>query len=353
VLCIYCQESNANAREHYLPRSLGGFEKFAPLLDRLCQKCNEEIGGTAEMAFARQSPEGILRNLQLVKRSRGKRTKPQSVYSPRFAGDEHFSLSATDPETGLELLWQLDEGPGTIGEISQLVVFDANCEAVHHIPVPTAITTGKELFDVFQQHKVAFPVPKLLVIAAHGDEDRIQQMFADWNIKCELQLQKRHGGLIPGPKVYKGRVDLSYFRALAKIGFHYTLKYIPNITGGESCFSPLRNFIKHGSGDPNKFLSPGNSLKRFDERPGHLLTCAILPSGEIVSTFQFFVGSEPPLPRWQLSIGQYPGLLTIYCFSEHFFTLTPTSNGSLKGGEIISLERPLGWGSRPIALQNS
>jgi hypothetical protein len=339
MLCIYCQESDANAREHYLPRSLGGFEKFVPLLDRLCQKCNEEIGSKAELAFARQSPQGILRNLQLVKRSRGKRTRSQSVYSPKFIGDEHFSLSATDPETGLELLWQLDEGPGTIGEISQLVIFDANGEVAHHIPIPTAITTGKELFNLFQQHKVVSPMPKLLVIAARGDEGRIQQMFADWGVKCELQLQKRHGGLIPGPKTFKGRVDLSYFRALAKIGFHYTLKYIPSITGSESCFNLLRNFIKHGSGDPNKFLSPANPLKRFAESRGHLLTCAILPSGEIVSTFQFFVGSEAPLPRWELSVGQYPGLLTTYYFSGHFFSLTSTQDGSLKGGEIISLER--------------
>ena len=48
MLCIYCREREADAREHYLPQCLGRFWDFQPLLGTLCQQCNEGIGGTLE-----------------------------------------------------------------------------------------------------------------------------------------------------------------------------------------------------------------------------------------------------------------------------------------------------------------
>ncbi len=340
MLCIYCQASEANAREHYLPRSLGGFANFEPLLDRLCQNCNQEIGGTCELAFARRSPEGILRNLSLVKRKKGKQEKPDNGFTPKFIGSDHFRLKAKDPVTGLDLLWQTGDQPGTIREISQLILFSEDGSVTHQIPIPSTITSGRELSELFRHHGVVSEVPQLRVIAASGDQARIKRMFADLGIECDIQMSERPAGLVPGPKVFEGTVDVEYFRALAKIGFHYTLKYIPGITGGESQFTNLRGFIRHGSGDRDGFLKPRSSLKRFDGKQGHLLTSKILLTGDIVSKFQFFVGSEPPLPQWELSVGRYPGVLKIACFSGHFFTLIPDASGGFKGDEIIQLNGP-------------
>lgn len=68
MLCIYCRERQADAREHPLPQALGGFLNYEPLLDRLCQPCNEEIS-KAEQEFARLSPEAVLRSTKWVKRA--------------------------------------------------------------------------------------------------------------------------------------------------------------------------------------------------------------------------------------------------------------------------------------------
>jgi hypothetical protein len=38
-----------------------------------------------------------------------------------------------------------------------------------------------------------------------------------------------------------------YFRALAKIGFHYFLKYMGGFHGSEPAFSDIRNFITNGT----------------------------------------------------------------------------------------------------------
>lgn len=61
------------------------------------------------------------------------------------------------------------------------------------------------------------------VIAAPDDEQRVQALFPD-----SVPMQRREGGRI-GPQFFAGEITPAYFRALAKIGFHYALKYIPAI----------------------------------------------------------------------------------------------------------------------------
>jgi len=68
MLCIYCNEREADAREHYLPQCLGRFQNFEPLLDRLCQKCNADIGAL-EREFCRRSPEAIVRGVNYWRRN--------------------------------------------------------------------------------------------------------------------------------------------------------------------------------------------------------------------------------------------------------------------------------------------
>jgi hypothetical protein len=61
-------------------------------------------------------------------------------------------------------------------------------------------------------------VPKAHVIAASGDEDRVQAMCneLDWNV----DFQRRKGGGIPRQS-FTGEYSLAYFRALAKIDGHF------------------------------------------------------------------------------------------------------------------------------------
>jgi hypothetical protein len=195
MLCIYCKERGANAREHYLPQCLGRFQKFEPLLHRLCQNCNEDISAL-EREFCRRSPEAIVRSVNWIKgqtRSRKKR-QPAHIYQPEKIGGRHLYMYGPDPETGRDILWQTDTKPGAVKEISQFVLFDDLGEETNHIPIPTEIKSGRELVDLFRAEGVNFPVPKAQVIAASGDEDRIQAMCKElsWNV----DLQRRTGGRV-------------------------------------------------------------------------------------------------------------------------------------------------------------
>ena len=336
MLCIYCKEREADAREHYLPQCLGRFQNFEPLLNRLCQKCNEDISAL-EREFCRRSPEAIVRSVNWIKgQTRGsrKKRKPAHIYQPEKIGGRHLYMYGPDPETGRNILWQTDTKPGAVKEISQFVLFDDQGEETHHIPIPTEIRTGRELVDLFRAEGVSFPIPKAQVIAASGDEDRIQAMCTklNWNV----DLQRRTGGRVPR-QFFEGEFGPAYFRALAKIGFHYALRHIPTITGNEGAFRALRDFIKHGTGDHEQFLTECKTALNPDGPPGHVLTAIANPDSTIVVNMRFFAGCKTELPQWRLVLGDNPTALYVGQASAHFFSYTQEEDGRLTGGEVVAM----------------
>jgi hypothetical protein len=336
MLCIYCMEREADAREHYLPQCLGRFQNFEPLLNRLCQKCNEGIGAL-EREFCRRSPEAVVRSVNWIKgQTRGsKRTrKPAHIYQPDKIGGRHLYMYGPDPETGRDILWQTDTKPGAIKEISQFVLFDDQGEETHHIPIPTEIRTGRELVELFRAVGVNFPIPKAQVIASSGDEDRVQAMCNELN--WNFDFQRRKGGRVPR-QFFKGEFGPAYFRALAKIGFHYALRYIPTITGNEGVFRDLRDFIRDGAGDHHQFLTECKAALNPDGPPGHILTTVANPDIPIIVNLQFFAGCKTELPQWRLVLGDNPTALCAEQASAHFFSYTQEEDGRLTEGEVVAM----------------
>ena len=337
MLCIYCKERESDAREHYLPQCLGRFQNFEPLLNRLCQKCNEDISAL-EREFCRRSPEAIVRSANWIRGQRrgSKRTpKPANIYQPEKIRGRHLYMYGPDPETGRDILWQTDTNkPGAIKEISQFVLFDNQGEQTHHIPIPTEIRTGRELMDLFREEGVTFPIPKAQVIASSGDEDRVQAMCQELNWKVDLQ--RRKGGRVRR-QFFKVEFGPAYFRALAKIGFHYALRYIPTITGNEGAFRALREFIRDGTGDHQQFLTECKAALNPDGPPGHILTAVANPNSLIIVNMQFFAGCKTELPQWRLVLGDNPTALYVEQASAHFFSYTQEEDGRLTGGEVVAM----------------
>ncbi len=178
MLCIYCRERQADAREHPLPQSLGGFLNYEPLRDRICQPCNEEIS-KVEQEFAQLSPEAVLRSTKWVKRGGRKPRQDRSYFEPQKIGGKHLGFYARDPESGYVLLWQPDTIPGSVKPLSQFVILDEGHSQIGFVPIPTGIHTGRELAKLFKEHQIKFPVASVYLKAATGDEDRIKAMLAD------------------------------------------------------------------------------------------------------------------------------------------------------------------------------
>jgi len=339
MLCIYCKEGEADAREHYLPQCLGRFENFEPLRDRICNACNHAIGSTIELEFCRRSPEAVLRSTNWIKgQNAGKKNRAAAhIFQPERIGGQHLYFLAPDPESGRNILWQTDKQPGTVKEISQVIILDAENNAVEHIPIPTEITTRSELEEILYKKRNATSIEGAQLIAASGDEARIEALFS--TIDMTIPMQRRSGGSIPR-QFFSGEVTAAYFRALAKIGFHYALKFIPTITGDEGAFRPLRDFIRNGVGDADQFLSCCDPASNGAGPPGHCLTALAPPDGDIIVVMQFFIGCSTVLPQWRLNLGPNPTTLFVPRpqVSSHFFTYATDEENRLKGSEIIPLQ---------------
>ena len=233
------------------------------------------------------------------------------------------------------MLWQTDKEPRTVKEISQLTILDDEGEVIQHIPIPVEITTGCELVDLFKANGVTFPTPQVQVIAASGDEERVQALFTAINAK--VPMQRRAGGRV-SQQLFTGEVGPEYFRALAKIGFHYALKHIPTITGNEGAFRALREFIRDGSGNHEQFLTMCDTASNPAGPLGHLLTAVANPDSPIVVNMQFFAGCKTTLPQWRLTLGDNPTVLFVEQVSAHFFAYSEhEEDGRLTGGEIVPL----------------
>ncbi|MFB3779153.1 MAG: hypothetical protein ACE141_16165 [Bryobacteraceae bacterium] len=231
-------------------------------------------------------------------------------------------------------MWETDRTPGTVKEISQLLVLDDEGEIEMYVPIPAEITTGPKLVELFKMNGVTFPPPKAQIIAASGDEERIRAVFSA--INYPTSMQRRAGGHV-SQQLFVGQVSPNYFRALAKIGFHYALKHIPTITGNEGAFRALREFIRNGIGNHEQFLTMCDAASNPAGPLGHLLTAIANPNSPIIVNMQFFAGCKATLPQWRLHLGDNPTVLFLEQVSAHFFAYTEAEDGRLTGGEIVPL----------------
>jgi len=138
---------------------------------------------------------------------------------------------------------------------------------------------------------------------------------------------------------FKGEITRAYFRVLAKIGFHYALKYIPTITGNEGAFRGLRDFIRHRTGDASQFLSSCETVSNSSGPPGHVLTAVVAPDSPIIVNMQFLAGCKTALPQWRLILGDNPTMVFVRQaqVSAHFFAYAQRDDGQLIGGEVVTL----------------
>ena len=67
--CIYCP-NEANSREHWIPRGLGAFRGYTPLLNQVCGDCNRRLG-QLDQELIRTGPTGFQRALHGVQGSHG------------------------------------------------------------------------------------------------------------------------------------------------------------------------------------------------------------------------------------------------------------------------------------------
>jgi hypothetical protein len=90
-------------------------------------------------------------------------------------------------------------------------------------------------------------------IHVFADDDEIEwvsSLTAD--VATGITWNQQENTIVPGGAA-KTEIGEKYFRALAKIGFHYLLATNRSLVGLEPEFSAVRKFIRHG-GSPDPFF---------------------------------------------------------------------------------------------------
>jgi hypothetical protein len=207
----------------------------------------------------------------------------------------------------LEILWRIDSRTGGVQEVPQVILlFDKPVI----VAVPDDVTEPPQLAELLRSAGLTSNQCNVFVVAPPGDENRLTNLLA--GVGFPVTLERRQPGTIRGPFTVKGLLGKEYFRAIAKIGFHYALKHAPNLNGDEPQFQSIRNFIIRGEGPIDQFVShataellirsPGQRLRRY----GHLLTVEADYEKPVMARMQFFRGPDNDPVVWIVSLGYNP-----------------------------------------------
>jgi|SRR6185312_167060 len=336
--CIYCPDS-ADTLEHALPAAFGKFENAPQLVDRICRKCNNERLGVLDEQLTRCGPEAFIRRFYGVQ-GRAAHDPVNSFYRGSAKG-HRLEMPVFDPNLGFDVLLECNDGQ--FRQMCQLVFIEQTSKKTLHLPICEG-TTPEQLRSAFNALGVIAPYDQQVF---YGPEEW------EW---IEVLLKATWPGISFGPGTtgstsYSGgavkfTLTNRYFRAVAKIGFHYFLTQFPAFTGHEPMFAGLRAFILEenaGVDRANEFVGErklpliGEMLggARPDGWIGHAL-CADITNGECRAHVQLFI-SEDFEPRiYTVRLGKYAGPDGAAAFG-HGFLYYPGGRRGKFSGEAVTL----------------
>jgi hypothetical protein len=238
-ICIYCP-APADSLEHPLPAAFGEFKDAPHLKDRICTTCNNTRLSVLDQQFARCGPEALLRRFYGVQ---GRSTHESvNVFERGSAKGDRLDLRAKDDALGIDVLLEIENG--TVRRMRQIVFFDKSGRS-YNLPIPKGIS-AQELRAVYNRLGVVEPREDFQFFCAPEEKEWVARLIK------ETCSSVTFGESILGSTNYQGAVctvglNDRYFRAVAKIGFHYFLTQFPQHSGHEPMFSEIRQFKMVGA----------------------------------------------------------------------------------------------------------
>jgi hypothetical protein len=306
--CLYCT-SEPNSIEHPLPAAFGEFEGAPMLEDRICGGCNTERLGLLDEQLTRSGPEAILRKFFGVKgRSRNEKVNP---YYRGSAGGKRLKMRAFDSSLGEEIELEQLEGYEA-RQLCQLIVTE-DSGSKHYLPLSEKLRTPEALREAIEKLAIKTLATATVRLICDAQE-------REWLEPLILTLWPKasFGEPVLGAKTFeKAVIEMQctdrYFRAIAKIGFHYFLTQFPQFHGSEPCFAEIRGYITT-EGQPlliaNDFIlrreTPLLGEMNGGARPvgwfGHVLTAEIR-RGVCLAHLHLFVSAEYRGPVYTVLLG--------------------------------------------------
>lgn len=329
--CIYCGREGKPSREHYLPRCLGNFRGYEQLKDRVCETCNNGFS-VLDGQFCRSGPEALLRERFNVEGY--KHHRRQSPFQKGSTGARPLLLRGSAGGAEVDLYYHRQT---KVARRMRQITFTAPGGELT-IQVTDDMTEPEHLDAKLRKAGVKRLEGPVLVRAdcAPGEWDWILHLLSRFKdvMIGEPELGEISEGVLDDVYADMHPTHL-YFRGLAKIGFHYFLKHMPEFHGSEDCFGGVRHFITEGGPEEVDLFTHGRvsqiPIDDLQAKPSpagyhhHLETQA--DSRRLLSRLQFFIGPGFRLPVYTIFLGWSPLLIDSTRGCAHSFTYTERDDG--------------------------
>jgi hypothetical protein len=251
-------------------------------------------------------------------------------------------MRATDEKLGIEVGLELQDGQ--YRQLRQIVFIENESGKAHHLPIRDG-TTSDQLQAAYKALNVKSPFETRVFYDLQEEPWVRDLIHAAWP------------SAIAGPSAvsatnYRGltvnfELTERYFRAIAKIGFHYFLTQFPQYDGAEPIFFDLRQYVFDGGGTidrANQFIGVRQApliVEMLDPRArpdgwhAHLL-CAEIQRGAHLAHLQTFLSEDWPGPIYTIKLGADPGA-NVHRGRGHGYVYFPNGPQGKFSGEVHDL----------------
>lgn len=345
TLCIYCQQdfdSTKGEGDHVIPVQLGQFtgdERFRGI----CSACNNDIGKSEEQ-FLRCSPVAIYR--RIVNPTIPNHRKRRNNFKAGASGSPPPKY--TMELDGLQALVEISpDNPDNMIPIDQLIIHD-KAGSTHYIKLHPKMRP-----EQLKQKIAQFEVESIEV----NYDDSRSQTYSELITKAVPHSNFGNTTTIEaGEHSVTGKIKCvfteHYYRAIAKIAFHYFLTHTQrNFKGNEDCFKPIRKFIM-GEGNKDQYFDQVRNPFRIplgEMTDGRLLTSMLWhhvlavdeTAAEIVAYVQLFIGPKGVRPPDVIRIAKLNSPILVPSYVRgHVYTYFEDQTGNWAGSvEKLSISR--------------
>jgi len=249
------------------------------------------------VVFARNSSEAFFR--EMVGRVGRKNKEGENIFYEPTSGIPPLTMLGKAPGHDVEILWELGSDPANpaqrgITPLSQLVFISKEGKTVP-LPFRPGRWTPEKIKEILKEKGVA--ADGILAFGNKAEEDAEMRALTDALAPGGKEQEVppiTHGTRIEGEM--KAPISEKYLRAIAKVGFHYFLKYFPHFSGLEPEFDDIKQFIYHWTTTRPIVQPVDEPFLKILQQPGarlnrwcHLLSAQSDANG-IEARMQFFAG---------------------------------------------------------------
>ncbi len=337
--CVYCSNP-PNGQEHWLNRSLGKFVGNTFLTGRICTPCNVKFGSTIDLEVARTAHTGVTRQLLGIEGRASHERK--NVFEYKAAQTEPPVQVFRVDDGNLKPVFQQAVGQnpdGTLISTQGRVLVIATEDGEQQLRFPRGwnehqLRTAAEARGLLGGRPVSAHVapPETVDEFKASAPPIIRAVFGPFNIP--VYHSRLDGPIGPvEPTLLRFNLSPAYFRAVAKVAFHYFLWACPQIGGDESEFADLRTYIRDGIGEPPNFVRMSDSLvERTPAEDGigkdaNVFASAALDADLVVQVHFFSQPVGPAFPTFVVKLGPRPEAVPPNWRSVHVAAYTSDVTG--------------------------